>query len=61
MIQTSNMLSLVELMVNEPMKPGASSCYLELLDKLQNEYAGLMVLYSLLLLNSWLIEEMKPA
>ena len=37
---------------------GALSCYLELLDKLQNEYAGLFVLHLLLLLNPWLIIEM---
>ena len=30
---------------------GAPSCYLKLLDKLQNEYAGLLVLHLLLLLN----------
>ena len=30
---------------------GVPSCYLELLDKLQNRYAGLLVLYLLLLLN----------
>ena len=34
---------------------GTPSCYLELLDKLQNEYAGQLVLHLLLLLNSWLI------
>ena len=39
---------------------GAPSCYLELLGKLQNEYAGLLVLHLLLLLNSWLIIEMWP-
>ena len=37
---------------------GAPSCYLELLDKLQNEYAGLLVLYLLPLLNPWLIVKM---
>ena len=37
---------------------GAPSCYLELLDKLKNEYAGLLVLQLLLLLNPWLIVEM---
>ena len=41
--------------------PGAASCYLKLLDKLQNEYAGLLVLYLLLLLNPWLIIELYPA
>ena len=40
---------------------GAASCYLELLDKLQNEYAGLLALHLLLLLNSWLIIQMWPA
>ena len=35
---------------------GAPSCYLELL-----EYAGLLVLHLLLLLNPWLIIEMWPA
>ena len=34
---------------------GARSRYLDLLDKLQNEYPGLLVLHSLLLLNLWLI------
>ena len=38
--------------------PGAPGCYLELLDKLQNEYAGLLVLHLLILLNPWLIVEM---
>ena len=37
---------------------GAPSCYLELLDKLQNRYAGLLVLHLLSLLNPWLIVEM---
>ena len=41
--------------------PVAASCYLKLLDKLQNEYAGLLVLYLLLLLNPWLIIELCPA
>ena len=36
---------------------GAPSCYLELLDKLKNEYAGLLVLHLLLLMNPWLIIE----
>ena len=36
----------------------APNCYLELLDKLQIEYAGLLVLHLLLVLNSWLIFEM---
>ena len=40
---------------------GAPSCYLELLDKLQNRYAGLLVLHLLLLLNPWLIVEIWPA
>ena len=40
---------------------GAPSCYLELLDKLQNGYAGLSVLHLLLLLNPWLIVEIWPA
>ena len=40
---------------------GARSCYLELLDKLQKEYAGLLVLHSLLLLNPWHIVKMWPA
>ena len=34
---------------------GAPTCYLELIDKLQNKYAGLLVLQLLLLLNPWLI------
>ena len=37
---------------------GVASCYLEMLDKLQNGYAGLLVLHSLLLLNPWFIIEM---
>ena len=40
---------------------GACSCYLELLDKLQNEYAGLLVIHFLPLSNLWLIVEMYPA
>ena len=40
---------------------GAPSCYLELLDKLKNEYAGLLVLQLLLLLNPWLIVEIRRA
>ena len=40
---------------------GAPSCYLELLDKLKSEYAGLLVLHLLLLLNPWLIVKMQPA
>ena len=36
----------------------APSCYLELLDKLQNGYAVLLVLHLLSLLNPWLIVEM---
>ena len=39
---------------------GAPSCYLELLDKLQKRNAGLFVLHLLLLLNPWLIVEMRP-
>ena len=39
---------------------GAPSCYLDLLDKLQKRYAGLLVLHFLLLLNPWLIVEMWP-
>ena len=37
---------------------GAPSCYLELLDKLQKGYVGLLVLHLLPLLNPWLIVEM---
>ena len=37
---------------------GAPICYLKLLDKLQNGYAGLLVLHLLPLLNPWLIVEM---
>ena len=37
---------------------GAPSCHLKLLDKLQNGYAGLLVLPFLLLLNPWLMIEM---
>ena len=37
------------------------SCYLELLDQLHKKYAGLLVLYLLLLLNPCLIFEMYPA
>ena len=40
---------------------GAPSCFLELLDKLQKQYAGLLVLHFLLLLNLWLIVKMWPA
>ena len=40
---------------------GARSCYLELLDNLQKQYAGLLVHHLLLLLNPWLIVEMWPA
>ena len=36
----------------------APSCYLELLDKLQKRYVGLLVLHLLPLLNPWLIVEM---
>ena len=37
---------------------GAPSCYLELLDKLQKQYVGLLVLHLVPLLNPWLIIEM---
>ena len=37
---------------------GTLSCYLELLDKLQKRYAGVLVLSLLPLLNPWLIVEM---
>ena len=37
---------------------GAPFCYLELLDKVQNGYAGLLVLPLLALLNPWLIVKM---
>ena len=37
---------------------GATNCYLELLDKLKNGYAGLLILHLLPLLNPWLIVEM---
>ena len=37
---------------------GAPSCCLELLDKLKNEYVGLLVLHLLFLLNPWLIVDM---
>ena len=40
---------------------GVTSCYLELLDKLKNESAGLLVLHLLLFLNPWLIVEMWAA
>ena len=40
---------------------GAPSCYLELLDKLQNGYAELLVLHLPLLLNTWLIVGTWPA
>ena len=40
---------------------GAPSSFLELLDKLQNKYAGLLFLHLLLLLNPWLIVKMWPA
>ena len=39
---------------------GVPSCYLELLEKLKNEYAGLFALYLLILLNPWFIVEMWP-
>ena len=35
--------------------------YLELLDKLQNRYVGLLVLHLFPLLGPWLISEMQPA
>ena len=37
------------------------TCYLELFDKLQNKYAGLVVLHLLFLMNPWLIVKMSPA
>ena len=40
---------------------GTPSCYLELLDKLQKQIVGLLVLHLLLLWNPWLIIEMWPA
>ena len=40
---------------------GAPSCYLDLLDKLQKGYAGMLVLHLLLPVNPWLIVEMWPA
>ena len=40
---------------------GSPSSFLELLDKLQNKYAGLLFLHLLLLLNPWLIFEMWPS
>ena len=40
---------------------GSPSCYLELLDKLQSEYVGLLVLQLLLLWNPWLIVKMWPS
>ena len=40
---------------------GVHSCYLELFNKLQNEYTGLLVLHLVLLLNPWLIVKMWPA
>ena len=40
---------------------GAPNYNLELLDKLKNEYVGLLVLHLLLLLNNWLIVKMWPA
>ena len=39
---------------------GAPSCYLKLLDKLENEYTGLLVFHLLLLLNPWLIVKIWP-
>ena len=39
---------------------GAPSCYLELLDKLQKWYIGLLFLLLLPLLNPWVIIEMQP-
>ena len=41
-----------------PVWAGGSSCYLELLDKLQKRITGLLVLHLLPLLNSWLVVEM---
>ena len=40
---------------------GAASCYLELLESYKNDYAGLLALYLLLLLNLWLIVEIYQA
>ena len=40
---------------------GAPNYNLGLLDKLKNEYVGLLVLHLLLLLNTWLIVKMWPA
>ena len=40
---------------------GSPSCYLELLDKLQSEYVGLLVIHLLLLWNPWLIVKMWPS
>ena len=40
---------------------GAPKCFLELLDKLKNEYAGLLDLHLLFLFNPWLIVEIWPA
>ena len=39
---------------------GAPSCYLELLASYKNQYAGLVVLQLVLLLNPWLIIKMWP-
>ena len=39
-------------------RAGVPSCYLELLDKLQNEYVALLIFHLLLVLNPWLIVEM---
>ena len=40
---------------------GAPSCYLEYYTSYKNEYAGLLVLHLLLVLNPWLIVEIWPA
>ena len=40
---------------------GAPSCYLEMLDKLQNGYLRLLVLHLLSLLNPWVIVGMQLA
>ena len=42
-------------------RAGAPNCYLELSDKPQKKYAGLLVLHLLLFLNPWVMVEMWPA
>ena len=44
-----------DLVSNIVVKP---SCYLDVLDKLQNGYVGLLVLYLLLFLNLWFLIKM---